>query len=234
MPKSKKGAKKKIERARSPKFNLSESYASFILGFVVVVLVIILGLSFLKGKSHHPTQATSSVSTTQLPPQAIEKTMQEVSQNTYTVKDGDTLWSIAEEKLGSGFEWKQIADTNNISDPTNVNPGTKLTIPKNEQIAQVQVQETPTPTEVQNSPTPTVLPSPTLAPSPTMPIATIAQQAQPMPIASNSYTVVPGDTLWDISVRAYGDGFRWVDIAKANNLANPDLIFSGNVFTIPR
>ena len=53
-------------------------------------------------------------------------------------------------------------------------------------------------------------------------------------ITGNSYTVVSGDFLWDIAVRAYGDGYRWVEIAKVNNLTNPDLIFSGDVLKIPR
>jgi nucleoid-associated protein YgaU len=54
------------------------------------------------------------------------------------------------------------------------------------------------------------------------------------PITGNSYTVVKGDYLWSIAVRAYGDGYKWTEIAKANNLTNPDLIFSGNVLKLPR
>ncbi len=53
-------------------------------------------------------------------------------------------------------------------------------------------------------------------------------------IAGNSYTIEKGDNLWDIAVRAYGDGFSWTRIAQANSLKNPDLIFSGNVLKIPR
>ncbi len=60
------------------------------------------------------------------------------------------------------------------------------------------------------------------------------QAIQPNPITGTSYTVVKGDYLWSIAVRAYGDGYKWTEIAKANNLANPDLIFSGNVLIIPR
>lgn len=59
-------------------------------------------------------------------------------------------------------------------------------------------------------------------------------EKEPNKIQGSSYTVQKGDFLWEIAVRAYGDGFKWVEIAKANNLANPDLIFSGNVFKIPR
>lgn len=53
-------------------------------------------------------------------------------------------------------------------------------------------------------------------------------------IKGDSYTVVTGDSLWQISVRAYGDGYKWVEIAKVNKLDNPDLIFSGNKLKIPR
>ena len=54
------------------------------------------------------------------------------------------------------------------------------------------------------------------------------------PITSDSYTVVKGYHLWGIAVRAYGDGYQWVKIARENNLVNPNLIHPGNVFKIPR
>lgn len=53
-------------------------------------------------------------------------------------------------------------------------------------------------------------------------------------IIGNSYTVVKGDNLWNIAVRAYGDGFKWTQIAQVNNLVNPGLIYSGNVLVISR
>ncbi|MEK7534382.1 MAG: LysM peptidoglycan-binding domain-containing protein [Patescibacteria group bacterium] len=53
-------------------------------------------------------------------------------------------------------------------------------------------------------------------------------------IIGDSYKVAKEDSLWDIAVRAYGDGYKWVEIAKQNNLENPDLIFSENVLKIPR
>jgi nucleoid-associated protein YgaU len=54
------------------------------------------------------------------------------------------------------------------------------------------------------------------------------------PITGSEYTVVKGDHLWGIAIRAYGDGYKWVEIAKANNLANPNLIHPGNVLVLPR
>ena len=53
-------------------------------------------------------------------------------------------------------------------------------------------------------------------------------------IIGSSYTVFYGDSLWTIALRAYGDPYRWVEIAKENNLANPDTIHAGNVLSIPR
>ncbi len=53
-------------------------------------------------------------------------------------------------------------------------------------------------------------------------------------ITDNTYTVIRGDYLWDIALRAYGDGYRWVEIAQANNLVNPNIIHAGNVLSLPR
>lgn len=53
-------------------------------------------------------------------------------------------------------------------------------------------------------------------------------------ISGATYRVVKGDTLWSIAIRAYGDGYKWVEIAKENNLANPNLIHPGNILTLPR
>ena len=53
-------------------------------------------------------------------------------------------------------------------------------------------------------------------------------------ISENTYTLKNGDCLWDIAIRAYGDGYKWLEIARANNLSNPDLIYPDNVLIIPR
>lgn len=55
----------------------------------------------------------------------------------------------------------------------------------------------------------------------------------PAPAPSRSYTVVPGDTLWGIAQLYYGDGTRYPEIAAANGIENPNLIYPGQVFIIP-
>lgn len=60
--------------------------------------------------------------------------------------------------------------------------------------------------------------------------------ASPAPAPSPSgttYTVQPGDTLWGISEVYYGTGTRYPEIAAANGVENPNLIFPGQVFVIP-
>jgi len=64
--------------------------------------------------------------------------------------------------------------------------------------------------------------------------ALVAAEKTKESISGTSYTVVKGDHLWGIAVRAYGDGYKWVEIAKANKLANPNIIHPGNVLTLPR
>lgn len=48
-------------------------------------------------------------------------------------------------------------------------------------------------------------------------------------------TVQPGHSLWRISSEHYGEGLRWVQIYRANRgqIRNPDLIYPGQIFTLP-
>jgi nucleoid-associated protein YgaU len=47
------------------------------------------------------------------------------------------------------------------------------------------------------------------------------------------HKVVKGENLWKIAVQYYGDGFKWVDIATENKLANASTIEVGQELTIP-
>lgn len=53
--------------------------------------------------------------------------------------------------------------------------------------------------------------------------------------AVQAITVQPGFTLWGISRERYGDGFAYVRIFEANRdlIRDPDLIYPGQVFTLP-
>ena len=56
----------------------------------------------------------------------------------------------------------------------------------------------------------------------------------PRACAVEEYTVVHGDTLWDLSERFYRDPWQWKKIWKANMFVeNPDLIEPGQKLSIP-
>ncbi|WP_309230485.1 LysM peptidoglycan-binding domain-containing protein [Nocardia sp. SYP-A9097] len=63
--------------------------------------------------------------------------------------------------------------------------------------------------------------------------AAVEDAPPPPPPAAQTYTVEPGDTLWAIAERFYGDGNRYQEIANASGIANPDAIDVGQVVTIP-
>ena len=48
-----------------------------------------------------------------------------------------------------------------------------------------------------------------------------------------SYTVVSGDSLWSICKKFYGDGSLAYKLAAANGIKNPNLIYTGQVLTLP-
>lgn len=138
-------------------------------------------------------------------PTPTQQATQPKGGTTYTIVAGDNLWSIAEKTYNDGYKWTEIAKANKLQNPNVLNAGTKLTLPK----LDVKKEETPSTK------------------------ATI-EVPENQKIKGNTYKVVKGDDLWNIAVRAYGNGYRWNDIAKANNLVDPNLIFSGNTLKIPR
>lgn len=194
--------------AKTP-FRWVESYTSFLMGIVVVIVAALFIFSFIK-QTHQPKQQTTSTNTATVTPQPprVTQAMFAPQKKTYTVKGGDDLWNIAETVYHSGYNWVDIARANHLVNPGTIHAGNVLVLPSI------------TPEQKTISPTPVII--------------SIAQQQVPNPIVTTTYTVQKGDDLWNIAVRAYGDGYKWTSIAEVNHLANPGLIFSGNVLQIPR
>ena len=53
------------------------------------------------------------------------------------------------------------------------------------------------------------------------------------PAEPKTYTVEPGDSLWTIAVREYGNGEKFREIATANGLTFPYVIHPGDVLKLP-
>jgi LysM repeat protein len=90
-------------------------------------------------------------------------------------------------------------------------------------------------------PTPEAAPQEEPKMEPAAPTATVEEQQETVTVMEEgltSYTVVRGDNLWDIaSYRViYGNPYQWPLIYKANSdqIKDADLIYPGQVFTIPR
>jgi len=187
-------------KALLKKLKVNEQTISMILGVLVVLVVGALAINYFRNvqpaKESQPTseETTTQESTSQRPIKLKELP------TSYTVKDGDNLWKIAEAIYSSGFNWVDIARENHLKNPHFVYVGQELKIPKVEPIH----------------------------PKVSQPIKSAE------PITADTYTVVKGDNLWQIALRAYGDGYQWVKIARENKLTNPNLIHSGNILKIPR
>jgi nucleoid-associated protein YgaU len=214
---------------------LGESYTSLVLGIVAVIIGTLLLLSIVHNRQAGrqtpevtPTIAESKSfdisptgfalkqsEDTTMPEQKVSATPASKAQDkqlekpmggkTYTVAAGDNLWMIAEKVYGDGYQWVKIAQVNNLSHPGDIEVGDKLSIPQvKKDVPTVHTADDDMSTSVQQK------------------------------IVVENYKVMPGDDLWDIAVRAYGDGYQWVKIAKANNLSEPNIIHKDNVLKIPR
>ncbi len=199
--------RKKTQVSSLPKrreiFSSSDSYKSLLYGIITVVVLFIVGISLARLFLNRPKPEIDGGAVSV---EKINEAVKSVREGTYTVQSGDSLWSIAENKFGDGFKWVEITRANKISNPAEIEIGTKLTIPSLPKVSN-NTSGSKSETSTNN----------------------IKQT-----ITENSYVVTQGDDLWEIAVRAYGDGYRWVEIARANNLANPDLIHTDNVLIIPR
>lgn len=226
---------------------LNESTISLIIGVLVIVVVGILVVRYFRNAN----EAES------LPPITSEQeaepgstTTNEEGQKVYKVASGDSLWLIAQKIYGDGFKWTLIAQANNLTSPSGIEEGQELVLPETEETGKLAeaTDDSSMENEAMSEDSEEVMAEEpqeeamaedndqeVMADESTEETAmTDESEASNNEITGDSYTVVRGDNLWTICERAYGDGTKWVEVAKANELVNPDLIHAGNVFVLPR
>ncbi|MBD3765996.1 MAG: LysM peptidoglycan-binding domain-containing protein, partial [Rhodobacterales bacterium] len=72
-------------------------------------------------------------------------------------------------------------------------------------------------------------------PDTSLPDTSLPDTSLPGAAAPVTVTVQPGNTLWGISRERYGQGVLYVRVYEANRsqIRDPDLIYPGQVFTVP-
>lgn len=97
---------------------LSENAVSTLLSGAAVLMIAVLLFNYFRSINKAPGKTSSAATETAL----------EIEIPTYTVQKGDTLWSIAEAKSGSGYKWNDLYAMNKdvISDPQLIEVGIKI------------------------------------------------------------------------------------------------------------
>ena len=187
-------------------FSLNESTLSTVLGALVVVVIGVLIFNYFQSSTLDEDIAPIDGEVIVVEDGEIKLVTSEdgaqVPANLpelYKVQAGDKLWDISEKYYGSGFNWVDIVEANNLINPDILLIDQELKLPQaavRKPVIEVKLQPT---------------------------------------IVNDAYTVQKGDHLWKIALLAYGDGYKWVDIAEANNLMDhPDYIEIGQELKLPR
>ena len=174
----------------------AEEVVSMFLGLVIVMVVFGLVVNFFQKRKGSVSVPGSE---TVLDEEKLDGSFDSEAGagGVYTVKKGDSLWTIAQNRYNSGYKWVEIAKENQLENPGLLEEGQVLKMPV------METEQT---------------------------VATVAG------IEGGEYKVERGDSLWNVAVRAYGDGYAWPKIWQANGdkLNSPDLLEIGMVLTIPR
>lgn len=159
---------------------------------------------------------------------------------TYTVVSGDTLSGIGAK---TGVDWHYIADLNNVTAPYIIYPGQILrlgastpkppvtppttggsyTVKAGDTLSSIASKHGTTWQELQRI---NQLPDPNkIYPGQVIKLSGSAQPAPPVP----TYTVKAGDTLGGI---AQAHGTTYQELARINGIANPNIIYPGQVIKL--
>ncbi|MFF9458061.1 LysM peptidoglycan-binding domain-containing protein [Streptomyces flaveolus] len=219
-----------LRHVRAPKIRMlggSQQLAGALVGGILVLLP--AGTAMATPATAAPaTVATASVtadahSATATPTKAASPSSAAWDGPVHHVQDGDTLWDIAEKRLGAGIEWHRIVDANEgvrqadgslvTADTTVLQPGWTLRLP---------ADASPAPSSDQGGARP--------------------QTAGSKAATAETHTVRAGETLTGIAEDELGDADAYPRIVEANKgvkqddgraLGDPDEIYPGWKLQIP-
>lgn len=145
----------------------------------------------------------------------------------WTVREGDTFWSISRQVYGSGRYFKALARWNEktVPDPDRMRTGTVLETPPLARLEQADpelvAQRAASPTE----------------PLPGLKGLTVPEQAGAFasPLGRKYYRVGRSDSLFVIAKKTLGQGGRWKELFELNQdlLEDPDRLAPGMILRLP-
>ena len=194
------------------KIKLNEPTISTILGGLVILTVGILIFNYFKTEQKETSEDVSLEETEETQLEGFEEIIFKGEEGTYTIQEGDDLWKISEKFYQDGYKWIEIAELNNLAYPDYLAVGQELKMPKPSQKTEEASGETIEEEAI-----------------------VIEETAEDQKtITEDKYTVQEGDCLWEICIKAYGDGYKWTEVAQTNNLAYPDYLAVGQELKMPR
>lgn len=225
----------------------NQSYLNLILGGLIVIVLGVLVYNYFNRPNNDINTAEQMTSE--------ETQTGDVAKGSlpgkYTIKQGDTLFTIAQNYYDDGYKYTEIVKANGMANENQIEVGQEITIPKIESTeAEASTEPSMSPSAMAaDSVEPSASAQPSIQASAT-PAAMETNQVEPgekgavggavnqtiwgEKITGNTYTVQPGDWLSKIAGRAYGDVMAYQKIAQANNISNPDTIEVGTVLKLPR
>lgn len=150
--------------------------------------------------------------------------------DSYTVQAGDSLWKIAERFYGDGFKWREIAKANDISNPSKLEKGLALNVPREGMTSSANT--TASATETANSENESSVSATTNIGVGGGAAAGVADAQRQDAAGQTEYVVQKGENLASIVQKQCGSGTSWVHVAKDNKLVNPRVIHAGNKLLI--
>lgn len=222
----------------------NQSYLNLILGALIVVVLGVLIFNYFNRPNDETGNVTPVAETTMDENGDVKK---ENLPGKYTVKEGDTLFTIAQKYFDDGYKYTEISKANELTNDS-IEVGQELTIPKIES-AMAEASSSPEASSstqpemaaASTEPSPSATPEAMAEASPsTAPEANTGtggaenQTTWGETITGDTYTVQENDWLSKIAGRAYGDISKYQAIAQANNISNPDRIEVGTVLKLPR
>lgn len=120
----------RLERFNLSRLNLQESYVSLALGALVVIVIAAVLFLLLRSANKGGVNLTNIKTVIEEQLGKKEESADAPKEEEYTVKEGDTLFEITQSKYGDGYKYLEVAMLNKISNPDQIEVGSKIKLPE--------------------------------------------------------------------------------------------------------